>query len=350
MPENLEQGDLTTTTEAATSEKPQKPLYHDKRYKDAKLASKEERKEADKQRSYVTATNDFYARVNHILVRMPREWERFITGDIHDAARAIVNDVVGANAIYLQQKDKYHPNGLSDEDMVEGLQERIHYLEHALRGFRVFDSAFENLIGNCDIQKTEAQRLRSTMWNVLNGMNYVRSYQVDCAQASRMSAIDSSGVSGEKLEEALDAKVYKNGRLSDGINLSVDGGMDAPKSEDTDTKKDTKEDAQKRVPRRHHEAPSHDISTDISNLVPVPDVPSSPSAPRQLNVVFTPNSLVFTSSDGSKEMMLHLDQHGVQTLHNFEGTAYNAISEKISSDRKVLAGYRKRIQKKQESA
>lgn len=114
---------------------------------------------------YVEATKRLHQYTALVISRMPPELKAYTLDPLYQSSRAILQNVIMANAVYVSNKDP--------RQMVRALEERDAYLIKALRLFNVLHADLDNLMGCVNLLKAERVRFKNILEQLILENGYL---------------------------------------------------------------------------------------------------------------------------------------------------------------------------------
>ena len=151
-------------------------------------------KEKKRGDEFVSNTEKLNGYVIGMIMRCPKKWEPYILIPMANTLNEILEKVVIANKIYINEKNQ------SKEELIKAYAERIDLLIDAIRLFAVFDVKISQLISQIDFLYSERDRLNKILEDlkgdvvVKNRLNEVEYISVSGSQRLTL------GVSNKNLE------------------------------------------------------------------------------------------------------------------------------------------------------
>ena len=118
--------------------------------------------------AYVRAAQKFDSYTLHVMLNCPERWREYLVTPITNDTRRIANDTVMANSCYVRMDRQS-----ALEDVITAYDQRISYLEDALRTFGQFECDLDRLMGQVDLFTSERKRLASLLCRVLRDDGFV---------------------------------------------------------------------------------------------------------------------------------------------------------------------------------
>ena len=112
-------------------------------------------------KEYVLVVDDLHSTTVFRCSKLPRDWKDYILDPLVRVSEEIQQRVHGANKVPIR------PDKMDDNDLLSSYKERATYLMEALRLFETFDTRFDLLMKNIDIEGYEVARIKKILLNII---------------------------------------------------------------------------------------------------------------------------------------------------------------------------------------